>query len=196
MFHFCIYNKKSIWIQAFPKACTKDVEAVIRLLPRRYFKPVTWGEIDVTFFGEQLILPSRLYLDEITEAKIQTLSETQRWLLYCMYTRHHDGFIREKYVQRLEQEQANPGWVLLYLIELTGEYVREILERIEPVLQIWPEEQLRTFAAANERYLQRIERRIISYWDLHQRTAYPVLWNSDYVGFRIAQYYRSSRVHS
>ena len=87
-----------------------------------------------------------------------------------MYTRHHDGFIREKYVQRLKQEQAKTDWVLLYLIELTGEYVREILERIEPMLQTWSEEQLRTFAAANDRYLQRIERRIISYWDLHQRT--------------------------
>ncbi len=196
MLNLCLHHKKSIWIQAFPKACTKDVEAVIRLLPRRYFKPVTWGEIDVTFFGEQLILPSRLYLDEVTEAKIQTLSETQRWLLYCMYTRHHDGFIREKYVQRLKQEQANPGWVLLYLIELTGEYVREILERIEPMLHMWSEEQLRTFAEANDRYLQRVERRIISYWDLHQRVIYPVLWDSTYVGFRIAQFYRTYRARS
>ena len=196
MFNFCLHTKKSIWIQAFPKSCTNDVETVIRLLPLRFSKPISWGTIEVTFYGEPLILPYRLYLNEVKEEKIQTLTDRQRWILYCMYTRHHDGYIREKYVRRLEQEQANTDWVLLYLIELTGEYVREILERIEPVLQIWPEEQLRTFAAANKRYLQRIERRIISYWDLHQRTAYPVLWNSDYVGFRIAQCYRSSRAHS
>ncbi|MCK2158177.1 hypothetical protein [Exiguobacterium sp. 17-1] len=113
-----------------------------------------------------------------------------------MYTRHHDGYIREKYVRRLEQEQAKTDWVLLYLIELTGEYVYEILERIEPMLQTWSEEQLKTFAAANDRYLQRIERRIISYWDIHQRTTYPVLWDSTYVGFRIAQFYRTYRANS
>lgn len=196
MFNLCLHHKKSIWIQAFPKACSKDVQAVIRLLPHRFFRPITWGTIDITFYGEPLTLPSRLYLEEVTEKEIQRLSETQRWLLYCMYTRHYDGFIREKYVQRLKQEQAKTDWVLLYLIELTGEYVREILERIEPMLQTWSEEQLRTFAAANDRYLQRIERRIISYWDLHQRTVYPVLWNSDYVGFRIAQFYRTYRTHS
>jgi len=189
-------NRKWNWAAAFPQSCTDDVRVVARLLPRRLFGTVTWGTIDVTFFEESLILPSRLYLNEVKEEKIQTLTERQRWILYCMYTRHHDGYIREKYVRRLEQEQTKTDWVLLYLIELTGEYVREILERIEPVLQIWPEEQLRTFAAANERYLQRIERRIISYWDLHQRRDYPVLWNSDYVGFRIAQYYWSSRAHS
>ncbi len=196
MFNFCLHTKKSIWIQAFPKSCTNDVETVIRLLPLRFSKPISWGTIEVTFYGEPLILPYRLYLNEVKEEKIQTLTDRQRWILYCMYTRHHDGYIREKYVRRLEQEQTKTDWVLLYLIELTGEYVREILERIEPVLQIWPEEQLRTFAAANKRYLQRIERRIISYWDLHQRRDYPVLWNSDYVGFRIAQYYWSSRAHS
>jgi len=189
-------NRKWSWVAAFPQSCTDDVRVVARLLPRRLFGTVTWGTIEVTFYGEPLILPYRLYLNEVKEEKIQTLTDRQRWILYCMYTRHHDGYIREKYVRRLEQEQANTDWVLLYLIELTGEYVREILERIEPVLQIWPEEQLRTFAAANERYLQRIERRIISYWDLHQRRDYPVLWNSDYVGFRIAQYYWSSRAHS
>ena len=196
MFNFCLHTKKSIWVQAFPKSCANDVQVVIRLLPLRFSKPVSWGTIDVTFFGESLILPSRLYLNEVKEEKIQTLTDRQRWILYCIYTRHHDGYIREKYVHRLEQEQAKTDWVLLYLIELTGEYVREILERIEPMLQTWSEEQLRTFAAANERYLQRIERRIISYWDLHQRTAYPVLWNSDYVGFRIAQFYRTYRTYS
>lgn len=196
MFNLYVHNKKSILIQAFPKSCAKDVQAMIRLLPRRFFRTVTWGTIDVTFCGEQLILPSRLYLDEVTEEKIQTLSETQRWLLYCLYTRHHDGYVREKYVQRLKQEQAKTDWVLLYLIELTGEYVREILERIEPMLQTWSEEQLRIFATANDRYLQRVERRIISYWDVYQRTTYPVLWDSTYVGFRIAQFYRTYRAHS
>lgn len=196
MFNFCLHTKKSIWVQAFPESYAKDVETVIRLLPLRFSKPVSWGTIDVTFFGEPLILPSRLYLNEAKEEKIQNLTDRQRWILYCMYTRHHDGYIREKYVRRLEQEQAKTDWVLLYLIELTGEYVYEILERIEPMLQTWSEEQLKTFAAANDRYLQRIERRIISYWDIYQRTTYPVLWDSTYVGFRIAQFYRTYRANS
>lgn len=189
-------NRKWNWAGAFPQSCTDDVRVVTRLLPRRLFRTVTWGTIDVMFFGESLILPSRLYLNEVKEEKMQTLTDRQRWILYCMYTFHHDGYIREKYVQRLKQEQAKADWVLLYLIELTGEYVREILERIEPMLQTWSEEQLRTFAAANDRCLQRIERRIISYWDVYQRTTYPVLWDSTYVGFRIAQFYRTYRAHS
>ena len=196
MFNFCLHTKKSMWVQAFPKSCANDVHVVIRLLPLRFSKLVSWGTIEVTFFGESLILPSRLYLNEVKEEKIQTLTERQRWILYCMYTRHQDGYIREKYVRRLKQEQAKTDWVLLYLIELTGEYVCEIFERIEPMLQTWSEERLRTFTTVNDRYLQRIERRIISYWDLHQRANYPVLWDTRYVGFRIARLYRVSRARS
>ncbi|WP_214721799.1 hypothetical protein [Exiguobacterium sp. s192] len=187
---------KENWVQAFPQSCAEDVQVVTRLLPRRWFRSTISGTIEIAYWQETLILPSRMYFDEIAEEKIHTLSQSQRWLLYCMYTRHHDGYVREKYVRRLEQEQAKTDWVLLYLIELTGEYVYEILERIEPMLQTWSEEKLKTFAAANDRYLQRVERRIISYWDVYQRTTYPMLWDSTYVGFRIAQFYRTYRAHS
>ena len=189
-------NRKWNWAGAFPQSCTDDVRVVTRLLPHRLFKAVAWGTIDVTFFGERLILPSRLYLNEVKEEKIQTLTNRQRWILYCMYTRHHDGYIREKYVQRLKQEQAKMDWVLLYLIELTGEYIYEILERIEQVLHIWSEAEMKTFVQANNRYLERIERRIISYWDVYHRTIYPVLWDPAYVGFRIARFYRTYRALS
>ncbi len=185
---------KTNWLQAFPQSCAGDVEAVRRLFPHRLFRPVTWGTIEIAYWQEKLNLPSRVYLDEVPEVKIETLTKQQRWLLYCLYTRHHNGYIREKYVQRLQEEQADTDWVLLYLIELTGEYVREILERIEPILERWPEENLCSFLQANDVYMTRIECRIISYWNIYQRTSYPLLGDSAYVGFRLTKYYRLRKV--
>ncbi|WP_449402873.1 hypothetical protein [Exiguobacterium artemiae] len=64
-------NRKWNWAAAFPQSCTDDVRVVARLLPRRLFGTVTWGTIDVTFFEESLILPSRLYLNEVKEEKFK-----------------------------------------------------------------------------------------------------------------------------
>ncbi|MCT4780619.1 MULTISPECIES: hypothetical protein [Exiguobacterium] len=186
-------NRKWNWVQAFPQSCAVDVRLVTRLLPRRLFRTTTSGTIEIACGEERLILPSRVYFEEVPEEKIQALTKRQRWLLYCLYTRHHDGYIREKYVRRLEAEQADADWVLPYLIELTGEYVYEILERIEPMLHDWSEMQLSSFVQTDDVYMARIEQRIISYWNLHQRTAYPILWDSSYVGFRIGEYYRLKR---
>ena len=184
-------NKKWNWTGAFPASCADDVRAVTRLLPRRFFKPVTWGTIEVTFYEETLILPSRMYFDEVAEEKIHTLSQSQRWLLYCMYTRHHDGYVREKYVRLLEDEQATADWVLLYLLELTGEYVKEILQRIEPILHNWPEVRLRSFVEGHEVYLERIEQRIISYWNAYYRETNEQRKDSTYIGFRILHFLRT-----
>ncbi len=85
------------------------------------------------------------------------------------------GYVREKYVRLLEKEQATPDWALLYLLELTGEYVQEILERIEPILDQWSEVQLRSFVQGHEVYLERIEKRK----------------DSTYIGFRILHFLRT-----
>ncbi|WP_051524902.1 hypothetical protein [Exiguobacterium undae] len=182
---------KENWVQAFPQSCAEDVQVVTRFLPRRWFRPTISGTFEIAYWQETLILPSRMYFDEVAEEKIHTSSQSQRWLLYCMYTRHHDGYVREKYVRLLEDEQATADWVLLYLLELTGEYVKEILQRIEPILHNWPEVRLRSFVEGHEVYLERIEQRIISYWNAYYRETNEQRKDSTYIGFRILHFLRT-----
>ena len=80
---------------------------------------------------------------------------------------------------------------LLYLLELTGEYVKEILERIEPILHQWSEVQLRSFVQGHEVYLERIEQRIISYWNAYYRKTNEQRKDSSYIGFRILYFLRT-----
>ena len=49
-------------------------------------------------------------------------------ILSCVYSRHHDGYVREKYLRRL-LTLTHP-WVAPFVFQLVGEYVDEIIQLI------------------------------------------------------------------
>jgi hypothetical protein len=77
--------------------------------------------------GTDVAIPYRIYNDEVPGDEQHALTPTQRIMLSCLYTRHHDGFVR----RHLEKIVRLPlPWVAPYVVALTGEYVLEILELI------------------------------------------------------------------
>jgi hypothetical protein len=74
------------------------------------------------------------------------------------------------------------------VVQLTGEYVIEILETVEAHLLGLDPVLCGRFIRDNPAYFQKTEARMISYWDCYYRRLYRYL--SDYVGFRVFAKFR------
>jgi len=172
------------WLAAFPKRYEQDVRVVKSCLPFAWTR-LSQGTIKVKIEHEHIQIPMRLYLSEVDSERIKQLTSTQQMILYCLYTRHHDGHVREYYLQQLLKTHLHDGWVLAYLIELASEYVREIVDIIVPVIEQWAPEVKRRFVEDNLAYMKRIEDRMISYWNAYYRSSGERRSEADYPGFQI-----------
>lgn len=172
------------WITAFPKRYEQEVRIVKACLPFAWTR-LSPGTIKVKVEQEQIQIPMRVYVSEIDSERIKKLTPTQQTMLYCLYTRHHDGHVRERYLQQLLKNHSHDGWVLAYIIELASEYVREIVDIIVPAIEQWDPEVKRRFVEDDPAYMKRIEDRMISYWNAYYRSSGERRSEADYPGFRI-----------
>lgn len=173
------------WLAAFPKRYEQDVRVVKACLPFGWTR-LSPRAIEVNVEQEQIQIPMRLYLSEVDSERIKQLTSTQQTILYCLYTRHHDGYVREHYLQQLLKTRLRDGWVLAYLIELASEYVREIVDIIVPAIEQWDSEMKRRFVEDDPAYMKRIEDRMISYWNAYYRSG-ERRSEANYPGFRIIE---------
>ena len=179
------------WITAFPKRYKQDVRIVQACLPFAWTR-LSPEAIEVNVEQEQIQIPTRLYLSEVDSERIKQLTSTQQTILYCLYTRHHDGYVREHYLQQLLKTRPRDGWVLAYIIELASEYVREIVDIIVPVIEQWDLEVKRRFVSNDPAYMKRIEDRMISYWNAYYRLNSERRSEANYPGFQIIKSLREN----
>lgn len=134
--------------------------------------------------NEKLEVPYRIYYREPTTLEVQQLSEVEMQFVYCIFTRHSDGFVREKYLKKiLEIDQY---WCTPYVFLLLGEYVLELIETIENSIKRDKSlsNNLIAFASENTQCFQLISHKMTSYWNCYfRRTLYKNL--SDYPGYKI-----------
>lgn len=173
------------WLTAFPKRYEQDVRVVKACLPFGWTR-LSPGTIKVKIEYEHIQIPMRLYLLEVDAERIKKLTSTQQTILYCLYTRHHDGYVREHYLQQLLKTRPRNGWVLAYVIELASEYIREIVDIIVPAIEQWDSEVKRRFVEDDPAYMKRIEDRMISYWNAYYRSG-ERRSEANYPGFRIIE---------
>ncbi|SOC52136.1 hypothetical protein SAMN05660748_3966 [Blastococcus aggregatus] len=163
-------------LPAFPKSVRAEAVNVADALPRATLEPA--GQFDVEVAGERLVIPDRIYPVEVPD-RYESWSATQRLIADCLYTRHHDGRVRERRA-RLIVEDLSP-WVVPFVVHLVGEYVLEIVlaidERLTHISTAGSAQQRAygTFAAANPRFLELTTARVISYWDCYYRRQFPAL---------------------
>lgn len=151
---------------AFPAALTEDAAAVTALMqPARL--GVTSSPWTVAVSGERVEVLGRLYNDEPEQSEV--LSPRQRTILQCIYTRNHDGYVRQKYVQQVIG--STEPWVVPFILEVAGEYLPQILDDINqglPDLDLYGQ-----FIRDNPAYFDRLQRRVVSYWTCFWRGDYP-----------------------
>lgn len=135
----------------------------------------------VMLAGETLTIPWRLYVDRGLPLDDAARDPAARGIAWCLGTRHHDGYVREGCLARMLA--APQGWMAPFIVHLVGEYVIDIVQRIETALPGFAPElraALAAFVRENPRYLDTIERRTISY---RFRGGPPPL--TDYPGKRV-----------
>jgi hypothetical protein len=157
-------------VNAFPSALEADVRAVCGIMPSSEYGPSDPAAV-VHVDGETLSIPHRVYFDEPSEAA--TLLGVRAVILACVYSRHHDGFVRERYAKRLLS--CGDAWVPPFVVQLAGEYVLEIVQLLASHLEQLRLESYRSFVAQNPAFMALTRQRMVSYWDCYYRRDYSQL---------------------
>ncbi len=180
----------------FPDFLCADVEKVLNIMPLT-------DEIYIDSFGQPYKIENGIY-GELTEIKLTTgevtffiyriyfhepipeleneLTETQKQILNCIYTRHHNGYIREKRLKSLFG--FDHEWILPYKLQLLGEYVIEILFELDKHITDVNIQQYKQLTLNNRKYWEQTKSRMGSYWNEHYR--YPNYKKiKDYIGYKV-----------
>ncbi len=133
--------------------------------------------------GEHLHIPYRIYAAEPASLNWKAVGRQQGLVLCALYTRHHDGYVREKYVKVLLS--AEEEWLAPFVIQMLGEYVVEIVQLLEPQVAHLSRESYLRFLKENQPFFSLVRQRLVSYWDCYYRSRFPRL--EDYPAFRVAE---------
>lgn len=177
----------------FPTSIKKEVLDVIKNIELNYKYSFEMPDdcFEVTVNNEQIKIPYRIYFDFPSENEINKLigKQTQIEILFCIFSRHNDGFIREKCLKEIVASKNT--WTTPYVIELLGEYVVEIIYEIKKRLNDINIEYYREYIMINYLYFEKICQRAISYWDCYYRLIYK--YRRDYPVFQVIEYIDNSR---
>ena len=162
---------------AFPAELRSEMTVVTDLI-----RPgtATHPGSSVVVRGESLNIPYRIHHD-CDDTLFPRLNEVQAAIYACVLTRHHDGHVRQRHIERLVT--SSEPWIAPFVVHLCGEYVIEILEVIEANLSSMDQCVYGVFLRENPMFLKRTHDRMVSYWDCYYRWLYKR--KPDYVGFRV-----------
>ena len=121
--------------------------------------------------GTQINIPQRSYLDSNQLKKIKFLRPIQKEISYCFFSRHHDGYIRQRCLEKILN--SNNYFVMPFIMQLLGEYVIEIIEVIYQNREGINKENLVKYIAENPKHYHVTRQRVYSYWNCNYRKFYP-----------------------
>ena len=173
-----------IIINAFPQELTSDVSEIFKIIPletKFKFDLISSDSYEVNINGEELKIPVRIYFNEPKEQNEKHLTERQKDILNCLYTRHHNGYVREERLKKLSDKPKN--WKTPFIVQLLGEYIYELFPIIDKKVNGETLEFYQEFRNKNLKYWQQTESRIASYWNEYYRFQFPKL--KDYLGIKI-----------
>jgi hypothetical protein len=161
-------------ITAFPAELAGDAQAVLAVMPDARLPP--HAPFAVALEGRQVVIPGRLYNDEPPADAVASLSSRQRQLLHCLYSRHCDGVVRQRHLEKVVG--STDPWVVPFIVQLVGEYVVEILVVIRDALRFLATPgtcghlAYGQFIVDNPAFFARVQRRVVSYWSCYHRGGY------------------------
>ncbi len=170
-------------VAAYPAYLAEDVKTALAIVPLSKHEPHINIE-PVKFGGELFYIPSRVYFPEPLLQTFDVLSNTQKTIIATLYTTHHDGFVRERWVEKIIGEPHI--WVAPYVLQLLGEYVLEIMNVLARRIDELKEDHYQKFIQENPDFCVMTCRQIVSYWDCYfRRSSSPRF--TDHVGYRVAK---------
>jgi hypothetical protein len=170
--------------RAFPARLAPVVDSVVQSLPAARLAPsglVTasnshaWASLVVD--GEPVVIPYRVYNPARSAHYASGLSRTEQAGTAAIYSRHHDGLIRQRALGTLLD--FDEPWTAPFVVQLLGEYVIQICADIEKftrtALPARPAMQnsLPAFLRQNPCFAELTRQRAVSYWSCHYRAQHP-----------------------
>ncbi len=199
------------FMNAFPEALRADAVKPIRLLRRNIqamdYVPEKKAQhfFSVLVEAETLYIPDRLYDGQyeggfnaptpfaiyLDMLRGQDFTPKQTLIFFCLLTRHHNGFIREKAPCHIAE--GSEPFVVPFVLQLASEYVYEILLQIKLRIDQFNATLYGAFIRENPVYFARLRQRMISYWNCYYRWFdYTSIdggthrkWQEPYIGFDI-----------
>jgi hypothetical protein len=171
-------------VRAFPSRLHSAASEAFESLPASAYEPV--GDIATSYkracprlrlASEQPSIPYRIYNPTPEQSLLQQLDDERSLVLSCVYSRHHDGFVRQEFVSRILA--SDDACIIPFIVQLLGEYVVEICADVERfVLERLPtrpnlSQGFATFLADNPCYAALTEQRATSYWSCYHRRQFP-----------------------
>jgi len=157
-----------MFYESFPKELNLDLQEVLKIIPKETNNNVSIGysenEIEYDLNNNRIKIPYRIYFMEPVITKINNLTERQKVILYCIYTRSNNGYIREKYLKKILEINFD-NWVIPFIVKLCDEYVIEILEVIYDNLKNRNNQDIKEFSLENKSTIKKSYSRMISYWN-------------------------------
>jgi hypothetical protein len=169
---------------SFPENLKSDVSTVFSIIPlesKYKFDLISSDSYNVNVSGEVLKIPGRIYFEEPKPHNENQLTEKQKDILNCLFTRHHNGFIREKSLNKISAKPEK--WKTPFLVQLLGEYIYELFPVIDKSVNEQTLGFYQEFKNENPKYWKQTESRIASYWNEYYRYKFPKL--KEYLGIEI-----------
>ena len=172
----------------FPAELKSDVEAAFAAMPNRTVNGAAFAtdnllrEYELT--SGTVSFPYRLYFVDANEEKIENLTDRQKKILYCLYTRSNDGYLREKYAKKL-LDAGLEEWCLPFIVSLCDDYVVEIVEAVYSALSERNNDDIKAFCNRNESSVRKSYSRMISYWNEYYRRTDKHWKLNEYVGRKL-----------
>jgi hypothetical protein len=197
------------WLRSFPRDLHVDVLLALRkiaiLAPSERSLRLTSFSMDshrhprgLRVTGDAIDPPARQYLDPFAPDDLHPRTPPiQRDIIACIYSRHHDGHVRQVWAQHLVTSRHR--WVVPYALQLAGEYVPEIVEDLVEGFAYLNDissdaaQAVGAVIAENAGYVQLTAARAASYWDCYYRTRYR-RW-PDYPSARLLRLFVQSADH-
>ncbi|MFJ5926223.1 STM3941 family protein [Kitasatospora sp. NPDC092948] len=179
-------------LAAFPPELAEDVHAVVTVMPHTRHR--AGNPFGVLVSGRPVAIPARIHHDEPPAEAVQALTPRQRKVLHCLYSRHGDGWIRQRHLEQFVD--ATDPWVVPFVVQLAGEYVLPILVTIHRSLadRVAPGTEAGLahgrFLADNPAFFALTAARVRSYWNCYHRDAYPDF--GDYPGCAVLDLLRAA----
>lgn len=203
--------------RAFPSGLAADVRDALKAMGPPFvtraghvLAPTSGFTVRVS--EESVTIRYRIYNGPPEPRDYSNLSLRSRLILDCLYTRHSDGYERQRRLERVVPSEH--PWVVPFVVQLVGEYVIDILNVIKASLRGLDDSDLRRvhyaeFVRGNPRFIDLTAQRVASYWNCYYRLKYPdappsvlmkrpqlvpglkVYTKSDYPGFQLMGLLRS-----
>ncbi|WP_199726072.1 hypothetical protein [Leptotrichia sp. OH3620_COT-345] len=163
-------------LRGFPITLKDDVSTVIDVVSKKKYNNVECGVSEnfckyILLSGEEIFFPYRIYYVDVYKG-IPSLTFEQRMIYHCIFSRSCDGFVREKHIKSIFNEDY-PDWVIPYIFKISDEYVVEILEIIYSKLKNENTDKIKKFCRLNLNLFLYSYDRMISYWNEFYRKRYP-----------------------